>query len=543
MTTVADVVGDVLARLGVGHAFGVVGSGNFHVTGALRAAGVPFVAARHEGGAATMADAFARTSGEVAVLTLHQGCGLTNALTGIAEAAKSRTPLLVLAADTAGAAVRSNFRIDQDGAVRAVGAVSERVHSAGSAVADVVRAYGTCVRQRRTVVLHLPLDVQAAACAVPAELPAVAPWGAPRADAASVDALAALLDAAERPVFVAGRGARRAAPELVALAERTGALLATTAVANGLFSGQEWNLGISGGFATPLAAELIAASDLVVGWGAALTTWTTRHGDLIGADAALVQVDDDPAALGANRPVALGVLGDVGAVARDVAAAVRGSGPGWRTEDVGKRIAAEGRFTDLPVPADGDGGRIDPAALSARLDALLPAERTVAVDSGNFMGHPSAYLAVPDAAGFCFTQAFQSIGLGLATAIGAALARPDRLPVAALGDGGFLMGIAELETVVRLGIGMLIVVYDDAGYGAEFHHFAGADHATVRFPDTDLAAIAAGYGCAAATVRRPADLDVVTAWLAGPRDRPLLLDAKVTSDGPSWWLAEAFTGH
>ena len=542
MTTVADVVGDVLARLGVGHAFGVVGSGNFRVTNALRAAGVPFVAARHEGGAATMADAFARTSGEVAVLTLHQGCGLTNALTGITEAAKSRTPLLVLAADTPGAAVRSNFRIDQDAAVRAVGAVSERVHSAGSAVADVVRAYGTCVRQRRTVVLHLPLDVQAADCARPAELPAVAPWGTPRADAASVDALAALLDGAERPVFVAGRGARRAAPELVALAERTGALLATTAVANGLFSGQEWNLGISGGFATPLAAELIAASDVVVGWGAALTTWTTRHGDLIGPGAALVQVDDDPAAIGANRPVTLGVLGDVAAVARDVTAVVRG-GPGQRTVDVAARIAAEGRWADLPVPTDGDGERIDPAALSARLDALLPAQRTVAVDSGNFMGHPSAYLAVPDAAGFCFTQAFQSIGLGLATAIGAALARPDRLPVAALGDGGFLMGIAELETVVRLGIGMLVVVYDDAGYGAEFHHFADADHGAVRFPDRDLAAIAAGYGCAAAIVRCPADLDVVTAWLDGPRDRPLLLDAKVTSDTPSWWLAEAFKGH
>ncbi len=256
----------------------------------------------------------------------------------------------------------------------------------------------------------------------------------------------------------------------------------------------------------------------------------------------LAKVDDDPAAIGASRPVTLGVLGDVAAVARDVAAVVRG-GRGQRTDAVAERIAAEGRWTDLPVPADGDGERIDPAALSARLDALLPAQRTVAVDSGNFMGHPSAYLAVPDAAGFCFTQAFQSIGLGLATAIGAALARPDRLPVAALGDGGFLMGVAELETVVRLGIGMLVVVYDDAGYGAEFHHFADADHGAVRFPDRDLAAIAAGYGCASATVRRPADLDVVTAWLDGPRDRPLLLDAKVTSDAPSWWLAEAFKGH
>ncbi len=75
----------------------------------------------------------------------------------------------------------------------------------------------------------------------------------------------------------------------------------------------------------------------------------------------------------------------------------------------------------------------------------------MAVDSGNFMGYPAAYLGVPDEHGFCFTQGFQSIGLGLATAIGAALARPDRLAVAALGDGGALMGVAELETVVRLG--------------------------------------------------------------------------------------------
>ena len=139
MSTVAEVIGTIVARLGVGHAFGVVGSGNFHVTNALRAGGVPFVATRHETGAAMMADAYARTSGDVAVLSLHQGCGLTNALTGIAEAAKSRTPLLVLAADTAGAAVRSNFRIDQDAAVRAVGAVPERVHTAASAVDDVVR--------------------------------------------------------------------------------------------------------------------------------------------------------------------------------------------------------------------------------------------------------------------------------------------------------------------------------------------------------------------------------------------------------------------
>ena len=110
-----------------------------------------------------MADAYARTSGEVAVLTLHQGCGLTNALTGIAEAAKSRTPLLVLAAETAGGrrAVELPHRPGRRWRAPSAPSPSGCTRPA-SAAADVVRAYGTCRDQRRTVVLNLPLDVQAA---------------------------------------------------------------------------------------------------------------------------------------------------------------------------------------------------------------------------------------------------------------------------------------------------------------------------------------------------------------------------------------------
>jgi thiamine pyrophosphate-dependent acetolactate synthase large subunit-like protein len=148
--------------------FGVVGSGNFHVTNALIAHGTRFVAARHEGGAACMADGWARATGKVGLLSVHQGPGLTNAMTGITEAAKSRTPLLVLAADVAGAAVRSNFRIDVAALAAAVGAEAERLHSPGSAAADVIRAYRTAQAQRRTVVLAMPLDVQAAQCDPPA---------------------------------------------------------------------------------------------------------------------------------------------------------------------------------------------------------------------------------------------------------------------------------------------------------------------------------------------------------------------------------------
>jgi thiamine pyrophosphate-dependent acetolactate synthase large subunit-like protein len=542
--TVAGLVGETLAKLGADLVFGVVGSGNFHVTNALVAHGARFVATRHEGGAATAADAYARVSGRPGVVTVHQGCGLTNAMTGIAEAAKSRTPMVVLAAEPAASALRSNFRVDQDALARAVGAVPDRVHSAATAVADTARAWRTAVRERRTVVLNLPLDVQAAA-AEPAGLPPAPAVQPPRASDDAVTALAHLLSGAGRPVFIAGRGAVAAGAELADLAGACGALLATSAVAKGLFAGDDWNLDVSGGFATPLAAELIRAADVVVAWGASLNMWTSRHGALIGPDTAVVQVDLDAAAFGAHHRIDLGVCGDAAATAVAVAAALTGSRTAYRTDDVQERLRAAGRWRDVPFDDDGDDTHIDPRTLAITLDDLLPAERVVSVDSGNFMGYPSMFLSVPDHRGFCFTQAFQSIGLGLATALGAALASPGRLPVAACGDGGFLMGIAELDTIRRLGLGMLIVIWNDEAYGAEVHHFGPGGHpiSTVVFPETDLAAIARGHGCAAVTVRGPADLGPVREWLDGPRDVPMVIDAKVAADRPSWWLEEAFRGH
>ncbi|MEU7876605.1 thiamine pyrophosphate-binding protein [Microbispora bryophytorum] len=576
---VAEAVGAVLAALGVRAAFGVVGSGNFHVTNALVEHGVRYVAARHEGGAATMADAYARMSGEVAVLTVHQGPGLTNALTGVTEAAKSRTPLLVLAPEVT--SPTSNFRIDQTALAEAVGAHCARVGSAATVVDDTVMAFLAALLGRRTVVLNLPLDVQAETLpdeADEAVRELLAGRGGAHRDVASrvpaawgltfpvesgieepegltsdeLPRLARMLAEAERPVFVAGRGARGARRELEALGERVGALFATSAVAKGHFHGSPWDLDVSGGFATPLAAELIRGADLVVGWGCSFTMWTTRHGALIAPETRVVQVDLDPDALGVHREIDLGVVGDVRETARAVAALLGEPGAGdeagtrgYRAPEIAGRIAREGRWRDVPYEDLSTEGRIDPRTLTIGLDDLLPQERLVAVDSGNFMGYPSMFLTVPDGGAFCFTQAYQSIGLGLATAIGAAVARPDRLAVAALGDGGALMGVAELETVVRLGLPMVVVVYDDDGYGAEVHHFGphGFPLGAVTFPPADIAGIARGFGFEAVTVRREEDLSGVAEWLKGPRDRPLLVHAKVTADRPSWWLEEAFRGH
>jgi acetolactate synthase-1/2/3 large subunit len=540
---VAEAVGRVLAGLGADRAFGVVGSGNFHLTNALRAAGVAFVAARHEGGAAVMADAYARVSGRLGVLTVHQGPGLTNALTGITEAAKSRTPLVVLAPDTGAAGARSNFALDQAGLAGAVGAAYERASTVDSAVDDAVRAVRRALAERRTVVLSLPLDVQAGSVASvgPVSLP---PDPVVTPSSSAVSSLVDLLSSADRPVFVAGRGARGARAALAELADRCGALLATSAVAKGLFAGDPWYLDVMGGFASPLAASLMRDADLVVAWGCSLSMWTTRHGRLIAPTATVAQVDIEAAALGANRRVDLGVVGDVSATA-SAACALLAPRPGYRSSELRERIAAEVRWRDVPFTDESAFDRIDPRSLSRALDELLPADRVVAVDSGNFMGYPSMYLSVPDEHGFCFTQAFQSIGLGLATAIGAALARPDRVPVAALGDGGFLMGVAELDTLVRLGLPMVVVVYDDAAYGAEVHHFGpdGYPLDTVTFPDTDLAAIGRGFGCDGVTVRTPGDLAGVRAWLAGGRERALVVDAKVVGARGAWWLEEAFRGH
>ncbi|ROO86028.1 thiamine pyrophosphate-dependent acetolactate synthase large subunit-like protein [Actinocorallia herbida] len=544
---VHEAIGDHLVDLGVRAVFGVVGSGNFHFTQAMVERGARFVAARHEGGAATMADAYARMSDEVAVLSLHQGCGYTNAMTGITEAAKSRTPLLVLTAEAT--APTSNFFIDQAAMAVAVGAVTLRVRTPRTALEDIARAYSICRDQRRTVVVNVPIDVQDMAldCLKPRTFPAPGnPAPAPQALADFVLAL----QQASRPVFVVGRGGRTdgARAAIGALADQVGALVATSAVSRGMFNDHPWSIDVSGGFSSPLTAELVSGADLVVGFGCALNMWTMRHGRLIADDATVIQVDTDPAALGRVREIDLGVLGGATETAAAALGALRDlddtARSGYRSPELRRRIAEGLRWTQVAYTDASTGDRIDPRTLSSALNDLLPAERVVSVDSGNFLGYASMYLDVPDEYGFCFTQAFQSVGLGLATAVGAALAQPGRLPVAACGDGGFLMGISELETVVRLGLPMLVIVYNDAQYGAEVHHFGAAapGMANVRFPDSDLAAIARGYGCDALSVRSLADLAPVKDWLSAGPKRPLVIDAKIVSDEGAWWLQEAF-GH
>ena len=547
--TVADVVGATIAAQGVVEAFGVIGSGNLVATNALVAGGARFHHARHEGGAVCMADGYSRVSGRVGVVSVHQGPGLTNTMTGLTEAAKSRSPLLVLAGETPAAALSSNFRIDQHGLVESVGAIADRVFSPATAADDAQRAYQRALIESRPVVLMMPIDIQPLAAAVTSPARPPLPHLEPPAPArAAIEAAAEILIRAERPAIIAGRGAviTNGRDELEALGARIGAVLATSAPANGLFAGLPYALGISGGFASPFAAETLPQADAVVVFGASLNHWTTKHGAMIGTDAKVIQVDIDPRAIGRNRPADVGVLGDAGMAAAAITALLERAGhrsQGFRTPELAGQIASR-RWRDEPYDDASTEEWIDPRTLSIAVDRLLPRQRQVAVDSGHFLGYPSMYLDVLDARSWLFPNGFQAVGLGLGNAIGAAIAHPERLTVAAIGDGGAFMALAELETAARLKLeNLLVLIYDDAAYGAEVHHFApmGHDVGLVRFPDADLAAIARAAGAHGATVRNPVQLEhVVNGWLAERHFRPLVIDAKVNPTICAEWLEEAF---
>jgi thiamine pyrophosphate-dependent acetolactate synthase large subunit-like protein len=542
---VSEAVGRALAQWGVDRVFGVAGSGNFEVTTALVAGGATYVAARHENGATTMADGFARLARRVTVASVHQGPGLTNAMTGIAEAVKAHTPLLVIAGAVPGTMRTSNFWIDQASAVEALGAVAVRLESPHSALADAARAF-LIARTGRTVVLGLPLDVQAAEVdwnGAADDLPA--PPTPPAPSAAAVADLAARLSAAQRPVILAGRGAFGARAELIRLAEESGAVLATTAMARGLFNEHPWTADVMGGFAAAPMAGLIQNADLIVAFGASLNRWTTRNSELVG-ETTVVQVDTDPAAFSLHRRVNATVTGDAALTASAVAEllAAQPASTGYRTPQTAGILGTGRRWRDQPFTPATDHSRIDPRVLAIALDDLLPAERVVSSDAGSFTEYSAMYLQVPDDLGYCLPLGFQCIGLSLAAGIGAALAQPHRLPVVGVGDGGFMMSLVELDTAVRLGLPLVVVVYNDSAYGAEVHHFGsrGVPLDIVRFPDTDIAAIARGFGCEAVTVRALDDLAAVRNWLDGERTVPLVIDAKTISF-PSWVDAHAFVGE
>ena len=549
-STVAEVLAKDLAALGARRCFGLLGTANFKISYGRVQAGVELISARHEGNAASMGDAYAKATGELTLVSVHSGPGLTNAITGIAEAAKSRTPLLVLAGDVPTGNVKSNFYFDQAELVRSVGAISERTYTPQSARSDLLRAVTRAMRDRQTVVLSLPLDVQDAKMnGANAPLELIPMPGRLQPDQTDVRRLAEAISRAKRPLILAGRGAvlSDAEESLIALGDHLGALLATSICGHGLFADNPWSVGISGGFSSPVADELISESDFILGFGVSLTQWTTKKGKLIARGATVAQIDIEAPKLGYQMPVQFALLGDAKATAEALLAVLKQNGAaqsGRRNDRTRERIRA-GDNHHSPYPDESSAQYIDPRTLSKALDDILPKDRVVASDSGHFCGWVPRYLRVPNAKASCLSHSFQSVGLGLASAIGLAIANPGKLAVLGAGDGGFMMSIADLETAIRLGLRMCILVYNDSSYAAEVHYFRRQGYSIdiVQFPETDFAAIARGYRARAATVRTLADLDEVRTWVREGAPGVFLIDGKINPNLEADWHAEHFPSH
>ncbi|QUS38591.1 thiamine pyrophosphate-binding protein [Tardiphaga alba] len=541
-------VARAIADIGATRCFGLVGGANFKVTLGLTDLGVEFVAARHEGGAVSMADVAARLTRNLVVVSVTAGPGLTNAITGIGEAAKSDTPLLILAGDVVTGDKRSAFAFNQSELVHSVGGEWRQITDPQTAYLETWNAAARALKERKPVVLSLPIDVQD--MQVTATMGKRHPPLRPRRtlDAAKFEELVATIKSSRRPLILAGHGAvvADAQPLLVDLADKLGALLATSIQAHGMFSGHPWNLGIAGGFSSPAAAELIAQSDMILAFGMSLNMWTTKKGKLIDDHAQLVQVDVEKDRIGVHRPVDLELEGDAAQVATALLEALATEDMahvGWRTPDIAAVMHEKGN-RNAPYDDTSTAEHIDPRTLSKRMDEILPGDRNVVVDGGHFVGWAARYLSVPDHRGWCIPIAFQSIGLGLAGAIGASVVQPNRLTVLAVGDGGFLMSIAELETAVRLKRRLCIFIYNDSAYSAEVHHFVpeGYSAAMAQFPVTDFAAIARGYGADGCVVRTVDDLAPVKRWVADGAEGVFIVDGRINPKLIADWYREVFSG-
>ena len=534
MPTVAAHVAVTLAHH-IDHVFGVMGNGNAYFLDALvRETGAAFTAVRHEAGGVVAADAFHRASGRLAGATATYGAGFTNTLTALAEAVQAHVPLVLVVGDEPTSGPRP-WDVDQIALASAVGARTYTVGRADAAATTVI-AIEHALTYRVPTVLAIPYDVAALdAGPVPAapapRVPApLAPAGA-FVHGAIVE-LAHTLASAKRPLLLAGRGAwiSGASEALGKLAAATGAITASTALGRGVFPATEFDLGVTGGFGAEGAMALVRQADVVVAFGASLNQFTMRFGELFAPGTHIVQVD---VAASATHPHVGGFIrGDARVVADELLSqleAASASPSGWRERvDIAALRAQE--VGDETAPD----GRLDPRSAAARIGELLPDDRVVVSDGGHFIGWANMYwpVASPDRM-LMIGTAFQSIGLGFPSVVGAALAKSQSTIVLTSGDGGGLMALADLESAVRVARGRgLAVVWNDGAYSAEVHLYGikGLAPEPMLIPEVDFAGLARSVGAEGVIVRTLNDLERLAEWVAKPvTERAfLLLDLRIS---------------
>lgn len=537
-----------IKRIGVTTVFGLMSDDTALFVSTLDALGIRFCAARHENMASAMAEGYAAATGQLGIAIMGRGPATANALHGSVFALRAGSGvLLIFGEDSVAPKAPNGFGPDNksfDGQTVLRGAglrtfVVQNADGARQTLADAIQA-----TRDTAAVLLLPSNVQMARIAASspsrAEPPAAPTRKAPRQ--AAIEVACKVLAAARRPLIIAGLGAHKAGARqaIEALADRTGAVVATSLKAKEMFAGYPYNAGVIGSFSHAAGRRYMEEADCVIAIGAGLNMRTTSIGLALPADAPLIQIDDDRTHIGRWFHADVALVGDARVTVAQLAAALperAAADKPFHSAETARRLAQHDPASEFtPVHT---ARTVDPRTLALKLDRMLPRQRNVVYDAGNFF-QIAAFVTVPGPEHIKLSVDFASIGMGFGTALGFAVGKPECPTVLFMGDGSFVMTMGELETVAREDIPLVIVLMNDCAYGAELHYLQLRDMPvkTSQFPDVDYAPIAEALGFQTATIRSLEQLEVLAPLLANPTG-PILLDCKINASVQAPFMVEA----
>jgi acetolactate synthase-1/2/3 large subunit len=540
-----EAIAQSLKAEGMTDFFGLMGDGNMWLWGALcRDPAIKAYATRHESMAVSAADGYARTTGKVGVCMVTCGPGLTQCGTSLIAAYRGRTPVVIIAGEIKPGAKNKTQSMDQRRFAEASYARFHTVTSLDNMAEEIAEAFYTARVHRVPVVLNLPMDLQEDDLDWDYEYRPSTDFLPPRMETPSAEALAPVIEkliAAERPVIIAGRGARASGAKeaIIELADRVGALLATSLQGKGYFAGQPWDVGIAGAFASAPSEQLLADADFVLGVGAELGYYTTEGGLLFpSAVVARIDIKAMPEEIGVIP--GLYVQGD----GRKSVAAINEALAARQVRKQGLRTAATRAVLETPAhrfdtPADG----LDPRALARALGEGLPKGVLLTCGAGHFFSWIGMYTPLPDGAEIQYSYNFGAVGQGIGVAIGTGAANPQRQHVAVEGDGSLMFNLQELETIVRHKMQMVLIVWNDAGYGAEVHKLVakGFDEKLAQWESPNFVALAKAFGGDGVMLDKVSDIGGAVAQ--GLRQGGLyLIDARVSPKTPTDPYAKVYFG-
>ncbi len=542
--------GEALARALMAHGAGpMFGMGGFQLLpfyDAARRLGLAHHLINDERCGAFAADAYAKVSGRVGLVDATLGPGATNLVTGLVEALNAGSPMVAVVGDTHRGHSWKNMTQEtaQAEILRPACKALIRVEVVSRIPELVARAFAVATSGRPgPVVLIVPEDVAHGAHgfadedfeADPRYQSAPALRCAP--DAESLARAAEMLTAAERPLILAGGGVHLsgAAGALTAFAEAHGVPVAHTMSGKGAIPcAAPLAAGLFGRY-DRIANGLIAEADCLLVVGCKLGEIATKRYTVPAPGKRLIHLDIVAEEIGRTYRPTLPLWGDA-RTGLEALGPLMGPAPaaraGWGAE-VARRMAAW-RETARPR-LESDETPVSMGRLMGALNRRLPADAVLVADGG-FAAHWGGLLYDQPRAGrgFLPDRGFASIGYGLPGAIGAKLAAPDRPVVAITGDGGFNMVLGELETARRLGLGITIIVVNNAasGYVKALQHLmygAGA-YQSSDLAETNYAAAAEALGCRGLRVEHPGALEGALETALAGGDRPVVLDVVVTRD-------------